>query len=135
MNPQQDQTPGLRLPQPSFNAGQAPQMPPVAYQQPVPQQPPQIMPGGAAMNPQPAAMPATPQQPINGLPQANMPAMQEMPTVQADDESAIDQEWTTKAREIVERTHADPFLESRELSKIKAQYIKVRYNKDIKVED
>jgi len=134
MNPQQDQTPGLRLPQPSFNSGQAPQVPPATYQQAVPQQMPQGMPA-APVNAQPAAMQPAPQQPANGLPQATMPAMQEMPAVQADDESAIDQEWTNKAREIVERTHADPFLESRELSKIKAQYIKVRYNKDIKVED
>ena len=133
MNPQQDQTPGLRLPQPSFNAGQAPQMPPaVAYQPPAPQAQPSTAPNNVPMPQQMSS--AAPSQP-SALPQAAMPAVQDMPAVQADDESAIDQEWTNKAREIVERTHADPFLESRELSKIKAQYIKVRYNKDIKVED
>jgi hypothetical protein len=50
-----------------------------------------------------------------------------------DTNGVIDQEWVDKASEVVERTHTDPYLESLELSKIKAQYIKARYNKDIKV--
>jgi hypothetical protein len=69
-----------------------------------------------------------PQQPFAG---AQAPAP-DMAAVQADDDSAVDQEWITKARDIVSKTHSDPYLQSREISKIKAQYIKVRYNKDIK---
>lgn len=131
MNPQADQTPGLRLPQPSFNVGQAPATPPQAgYQQPV-----QAMP--SAPQPQQPSMPGSlqpmPSSPANP-PQAAMPVpqVQDMPVVQNDDEDAVDQEWTNKAREIVEKNRTDPYLLSREISKIKSQYIKVRYNKDIK---
>jgi hypothetical protein len=47
----------------------------------------------------------------------------------------LDAEWVNKAKEIVERTHTDPYLQSKELSRIKAQYIKARYSKDIKVSE
>jgi predicted lipid-binding transport protein (Tim44 family) len=128
MNPQSDQTPGLRLPQPSFNMGQAPATPPTSgYQIPT-------SPTSRPMAPSPASQQVPVQQQSSATPP--IPAVQEMPSVAADDENAIDQEWVNKARETVERTHGDPYLESRELSKIKAQYIKIRYNKDIKsVED
>jgi hypothetical protein len=128
MNPQQDQTPGLRLPQPSFDVGQAPvAAAPMQYQ---PQQ------GMAA----PQAAPATQQplagtpggSPYTGLPPVAPVADMSAASVQPEDETALDQEWVTKAREIVLRTHSDPYMQSQELSKIKAQYIKVRYNKDIK---
>lgn len=51
------------------------------------------------------------------------------------DTSALDAEWVNKAKEIVERTHTDPYLQSKELSRIKAQYIKARYSKEIKVSE
>jgi len=52
----------------------------------------------------------------------------------ADDSSdALDEEWVNKAKAIVERTKSDPYLESHELSKAKADYLRVRYNKQIKV--
>lgn len=55
--------------------------------------------------------------------------------VPADDSNtdALDQEWVNKAKAIVEQTKNDPFLESKELSKVKADYLKIRYNKHIKV--
>jgi len=54
----------------------------------------------------------------------------------ADDaDTAFDEEWVNRAREVIARTQADPFLQSRELGKLKAQYIKLRYNKDIKVSE
>lgn len=134
MSPQQDQSPGLPLPQPSFDTGQVSGvgMPP-AYQ-PLPNQ-------AQAQPPRPyATQMANVAQPSFNAP-TNVPAAQVPPrplataSVQdapADDETAADQEWVTKAREIVVRTHNDPYLQSKELGKIKAQYIKVRYNKDIK---
>lgn len=58
------------------------------------------------------------------------------PAAPADDtDTLFDEEWVSKAQEAIERTHADPYLQSKELGKIKAQYIKLRYNKDIKVEE
>lgn len=48
---------------------------------------------------------------------------------------SIDEEWVNKAKEIVEHTKNDPFLQSKELNKIRAGYLKTRYNKDIKVSE
>ena len=47
----------------------------------------------------------------------------------------IDQEWVNKAKEIVERTKNDPFVQSKELNKVRADYLRTRYNKDIKVSE
>lgn len=55
------------------------------------------------------------------------------PAEEVDD--AFDEVWVDKARSVVEHTHMDPYLESKELSKLKAQYIKARYNKDIKTNE
>jgi len=48
---------------------------------------------------------------------------------------ALDEEWVSKAKAIVEQTKGDPHIESRELSRAKADYLRIRYNKQIKVED
>lgn len=49
----------------------------------------------------------------------------------AGDSDLIEKEWVIKAKQIVEHTAEDPFLQQQELSKIKADYMKKRYNKDI----
>ncbi|HEU4914092.1 MAG TPA: hypothetical protein VFT16_01635 [Candidatus Saccharimonadales bacterium] len=148
MSPQQDQSPGLRLPQPSFDTGQVPvgmpqafaaartSMPPIMpAAQPAPQFESLNATSQAQSQPQPAAQPAG----AISMPPATMPGQplatasaQEASTVPTEDDSTIDQEWVVRAKEIVGRTHSDPYLQSKEISKIKAQYIKVRYNKDIK---
>lgn len=145
MNPQSNQTPGLRLPQPSFDLGQAPAAQPAeAFRAPAAPMSVPVSPAPAMQAPQapvPAGAipvaPATQAAPVVAQSQAvpGMPVapMQDVSAAQGDDESAVDQEWITKAKEMVERTHSDPYLQSNELSKIKAQYIKVRYNKDIKI--
>ena len=50
-----------------------------------------------------------------------------------DDSDALDEEWVNKAKAIVEQTKADPYVESKELGKVKADYLRIRYNKQIKV--
>ena len=50
-----------------------------------------------------------------------------------DDADAIDKEWISKAKAIVEKTRNDPYVESNELGRVKADYLKTRYNKHIKV--
>ena len=133
MNPQADQTPGLRLPQPSFNVDQASASVHQAAQNVAVNQGLQSVPQAA---PGPALQPMPSSPAVSNSAPAPVPQVQDMPTVQSDDENAIDQEWTNKAREIVEKNRTDPYLLSKEISKIKSQYIKVRYNKDIKtVED
>ena len=57
-----------------------------------------------------------------------------LPQASSDEPSnELDEEWVRKAKSIVEMTKADPFQTSRELSKMKADYLKIRYNKHIKV--
>lgn len=51
----------------------------------------------------------------------------------ADDTDLIEKEWITKAKAIVEQTKHDPFVQNNELSKVKADYVKKRYNKDLKL--
>ena len=56
--------------------------------------------------------------------------------VAADDvDTSFDEEWVLKAQELVSRTKGDPFLQSQEMGKLKAAYIKARYNKTIKVSE
>jgi hypothetical protein len=68
--------------------------------------------------------PATPQ----NVPQTTttMPAM-------ADDTDLIEKEWVMKAKQIVSQTKDDPYTQSKELGKVRAEYIKKRYNKDVKL--
>ena len=51
----------------------------------------------------------------------------------AADVDLIEKEWVQKAKDIVSATHGDPYAQNKEINKIKADYIKKRYNKDIKV--
>lgn len=67
----------------------------------------------------PAPMPAY------GVPATSSP-------LTAADNDLIEKEWVSKAKEMVARTHGDPFNQNKEINKIKAEYIKKRYNKDIK---
>lgn len=55
--------------------------------------------------------------------------------VSTDDDDSLDEEWIQKAKVIVDQTKADPYQQSREISKVKASYLKTHYNKDIKVAD
>ena len=55
-----------------------------------------------------------------------------VPTV-ADDGDLIEKEWVEKAKAIVSGTKNDPFQQSKKVNHFKADYMKKRYNKDIKV--
>ena len=52
--------------------------------------------------------------------------------IKAEDIDLIEKEWVAKAKSIVAQTHGDPYVQNKEINKIKAEYIKKRYNKDIK---
>lgn len=77
--------------------------------------------------------------PHNGLPQsagAVVATHDDAGAVTAtDDDDSLDEEWIQKAKTIVDQTKADPYQQSREISKVKASYLKTHYNKDIKVAD
>jgi hypothetical protein len=137
MDPHLERSPGLALPQPSpeggFDAAQS-------YQAPGHQNP-EAAPSAPETNFQPAAPSFA--APVAGqggavtpsLPLPQPPAVSSQPaaTSTSDDQDDLDQEWINKAKAIVEKTKTDPYIESREISKAKADYLRIRYNKHIKV--
>lgn len=78
---------------------------------------------------QPQTPPATDQTTVSSqpasLPQGWMPQI-------ADDTDLIEKEWVDKAKEIVAQTAHDPYLQNKEINKIRAEYLKKRYNKELK---
>ncbi len=52
--------------------------------------------------------------------------------MEANDTDLIEKEWVDVLQEIVRQTSEDPFSQQMEISKLKADYMKKRYNKDIK---
>ncbi len=53
--------------------------------------------------------------------------------VVADDKDDIEKEWISKAKRIVEQTKFDPYLQERAVSRLQADYMKKRFNKDVKL--
>lgn len=53
----------------------------------------------------------------------------------ADDADLIEKEWVNRAKAVVEQTKADPYAQNKALGKVKADYIKKRYNKDIRMSE
>jgi hypothetical protein len=51
----------------------------------------------------------------------------------ADDADLIEKEWVSKAKAIVEQTKHDPYQQNQAMTKVKAEYLKKRYNKDLKL--
>ncbi|MDQ3093562.1 MAG: hypothetical protein M3Q70_00050 [bacterium] len=70
-------------------------------------------------------------------PQVTQPATQiSMPSeddLAADDIDLIEKQWVLKAKNVVTSTMGDPYKQNKELNKVRADYIKKRYNKDIKL--
>jgi hypothetical protein len=54
---------------------------------------------------------------------------------EADNEDQLDEMWVAKAREIVEQTKDDPYKQTRAISRIKADFLKSRYQKELKVNE
>lgn len=78
-------------------------------------------------------VPATPPPiTISSNTDTDMPMSEHSPEI-AEDNDLIEQEWVHKAKEIVEHTREDPFEQSVEIGKFKADYIKKRYKRDIKI--
>ena len=51
----------------------------------------------------------------------------------ADDSDLIEKEWVNKAKHIVEQTKEDPYNQTKELNKMKADYLQKRYAKELKL--
>lgn len=54
-----------------------------------------------------------------------------LPQIAADND-VIEKEWVDALDEVIRRTSDNPFLQQEEISKVKVEYMKKRYNKDIK---
>ncbi len=53
----------------------------------------------------------------------------------ANDSERIEPVWVDKAKQIIAQTHADPYMQKDQMSKIKAEYIQKRFNKQIKTDE
>lgn len=89
--------------------------------------------GSASTNPlQQVAVPqqivSTQQTSGQNTPQTSGPAI-------ADDIDLIEKEWVVKAKEVVDKTKDNPYLQNKAISEMKADYIKKRYNKDLDKSD
>lgn len=51
----------------------------------------------------------------------------------ADEHDLIEREWVIKAKNIVARTHDDPYTQNQEIGKFKADYQKKRFNRGSKL--
>lgn len=124
MEPQSDISQGLHLPQPSASKGPSMGYQEIAGSVPVPSA------TGFNSGQQTAAPLAMQTQDFTsasgGMPQSRAARAGD----QADD---LDKEWVAKAKLIVEQTKNDPYTQSKEIAKVKADYLRIRYNKHIKV--
>lgn len=56
------------------------------------------------------------------------------PAEARDDKDVIEKEWIARTKQIISGTRADPYKQSEELTVLKADYMKKRYNKTIKID-
>lgn len=89
-----------------------------------------------SLPPVPQALPAIPNL-STGMPLPSQQVSGRIPSLNlpADDVDLIEKEWVEKAKEVVGATRGDPHAQNNEMNKIKADYIKKRYNKDIKLNE
>lgn len=102
------------------------------------------VPSRPELAPAPAPVPAQTPAPASSAPSAPqslpsqtvpVPVQAATTPVSADDHDLIEKEWVVKAKQIVAATKDDPYLQNRELNKFKADYLKKRYNKNLKLEE
>lgn len=51
----------------------------------------------------------------------------------AQDNDLIEKEWVKKAKVVVDQTKEDPYVQNKQLNGVRVDYIKKRYNKEIKL--
>jgi hypothetical protein len=138
MNPNGERTPGS----PSFEIPPAPSPEgeaqhehaveaPAAQPETVGKQAPKPVP----LPPVPDDVPAV-DQPVIAAPPADATVpMATSSHAPASDTDRIEPVWVNRIRDTVARTHDDPYIQSSEMSKIKAEYNLKRFNKQIKTDE
>lgn len=138
MNPSNPETSGMKLPPPVIE-----QAPPASAKPEKGKFSPERQRGVGERAPTPikqgTAAPAIPIPTPPVIPQVAGRAAQ-LPTASptaglgaSDDNDLIEKEWVNKAKQIVERTRDDPYKQSEELTVVKVDYMKKRYNKTLKL--
>lgn len=143
MPPDQPQTPESRMdlppPVPPQEVAKAPETDTVKRQGT--ERNPEFLPpvGQSAQGPQQGPQPVHSQAPASSstqpVDQTQHGAHQSSNPVLAEDVDLIEKEWVDKAKAIVNHTRDDPHRQNKEINKMKADYIKKRYNKDIQVSE
>lgn len=87
----------------------------------------------APLTPQPVSLPEPPAAQADD-PGSSMPADNHARGGPAADKDRIEKHWVERAKSIIEQTKDDPFTQKSEVSKVKAEYIKQRFNKQIKTD-
>lgn len=62
------------------------------------------------------------------------PGMADLGAAIVDDGDLIEKEWVTRARHIVTSNRNDPHKQSEQMAVLRAEYMKKRYGKDIKLD-
>ena len=98
---------------------------------------PQEQAGKQAPKPVLPAIPDIPtaDNPVISVPVQDEAAARPPSTHPAEDNERIEPVWVDKAKEIIARTHDDPYLQKDQMSKVKAEYIQKRFNKQIKTDE
>jgi hypothetical protein len=132
MNPTNYEQPGLSLPEPMGSESAMGANTEMAMVNPEMRtnSPAQLMPNPV----QPTMPPLTNAVAPQATPAAPTALASNAPSL-ADDADLIEKEWVNKAKAIVEHTRNDPHQQSREMNYFKADYLKKRYNKDVKVSE
>lgn len=133
MDPSNKSTPGFESSTPVFTENPQGELVPAAAEQapaaperaPVPAAPPAGPPLSAIPLPTPGPAPAAPTGSVT-------PALPTTPAID-DNDDRVEKVWVEKAKQIVEHTRNDPHKQSQELTVFKADYMKKRYGKSIKI--
>jgi hypothetical protein len=83
--------------------------------------------------PAPVSSAAAPADPLMAPTNASPSATVSLSPLMADDSDLIEKEWVEKAKQIVEQTKDDPHRQNEEINRVKADYLKKRYNHDLRV--
>ncbi len=100
--------------------------PPMVMQSPVLQPPVPVQPAENTVHDGGASQPSEQRPPESQPTDALSPS-------EAGDTDVIEKEWVIKAKEVIELTRHDPYKQALEINKLRADYMKKRYNRDIKV--
>lgn len=127
--------PSAELPQPQAEAGSLPAPAAQEVTAAAPEQSTQPMAPPVGQQPLQSVQPMQAAQPAGQMPaQPAAPAGSTATNALiADDVDLIEKEWVVKAKAIVAQTKDDPYQQNNAMTQVKADYMKKRYNKDLKV--